>query len=526
MAITDTDDEPTGAIDTSSAPQAQQAQQAPDDNSGAAPVMGIPDDNSGAAPVLPAAQAAPGASEPQQGAPPPGSAGGANFNAGDVPGNMKKIISYLMGADAAHPNVIDQAAQHADPGGQMSAADRNLIAIDQVADKGGPQAAWPLVQANRVAYNAKTAFAKTALEGSQQKPADIKAAVDAANQAQSHVLDGSNIMFAQTQSGITATVKMPGTTQTQQINLTPQQFGQFLDVGGDGQWDKIMDSGAPATLQRLAQAQPQPSGGTGKMAVGMSAAQRRGGQPPAPAPQAPQASQDQEAETPAAPRARSNIGETPSTLNWSGTDAPLNPPDDKTDYGDELEQRAMRMFPGITQQTQRDQWMASQEDKDLDRTNRVDVAAEKGKNDIEKAHIAAGAHVQGAEATAKARVDAAGLYSGAKRDAALAGIAAKQQQLGQAAQNANSQRALKLIQTKIMAGQALAPNEDAFVQSLPGLAQPQAQRPAAQPQQQNAFLGAAPKPQASVNQPPVQGAKQFNGKWYTRGPNGESVPVQ
>jgi hypothetical protein len=184
------------------------------------------------------------------------------------------------------------------------------------------------------------------------------------------------------------------------------------------------------------------------------------------------------------------------------------------------------MFPGITQQTQRDQWMASQEDKDLDRTNRVDVAAEKGKNDIEKAHIAAGAHVQGAEATAKARVDAAGLYSGAKRDAALAGIAAKQQQLGQAAQNANSQRALKLIQTKIMAGQALAPNEDAFVQSLPGLAQPQAQRPAAQPQQQNAFLGAAPKPQASVNQPPVQGAKQFNGKWYTRGPNGESVPVQ
>ena len=253
------DEDVMGAIDTS------------DDNSGAAPVaapspgqptpgMTPAQDDSGTSPAAPGAAPGGQSAEPTLGnAPPSGPLGGVG----------KRIIAYLMGGDAAHPDTLDQLGKQVDPEGRMTPADRNLASLDAVYDKGGPQAAWPILQANRVAYNAQTAFAKTALQGTPQKPADLDAAIDAANKAQGNVLDGSNVNFSQNRNGgVTATVTMHGTSQQHQIDLTPQQFGQFLDVGGDGQWDKIMDQSAPATLHRLARSTPAQAGAPGAQAQG------------------------------------------------------------------------------------------------------------------------------------------------------------------------------------------------------------------------------------------------------------------
>ena len=129
---------------------------------------------------------------------------------------------------------------------------QNLMALDAAYRKGGVQAAVPLLQANRVSFNAKQAFAYTALNGTPQKRPDINAAIEAANQAEQHVLDGSNVKFAHSDGGrITATVTMAGTGQTQTIPLTVDQFKQFLNVGIN-HWDRLMNQTVPATLQQIA----------------------------------------------------------------------------------------------------------------------------------------------------------------------------------------------------------------------------------------------------------------------------------
>lgn len=478
-------------------------------------------DNSGAPPVSPQTPGA-GDNSGQPAIPPPNM--GAQQQDGAVPGfnpqgngplapaarGVKSIISYLMGSDAAHPDQIDQAGAKIDPHGQMPPADRNLLAIDQAREQGGDQAAWALMQANRVAYNAQTAFAKTALQGTQQKPADLKAAIDAANKAQANVLDGSNISFAASPQGaVTATVTMAGTQQAQTVNLTPQQFGQFLDVGGDGQWDKIMEHSAPATLQRIAssgggQASPQGPQGASRMdqwqPVQKPAAAQAQPQAPQAAPQTPQ----------------TNFGKTPSTVNLSGSNDQQAPQGDKTNYGAELEARAFRMFGG--DQQKRDQWMAAQEEKELVRKNAVDVAAEKGKWADKRAETAGGYHVQGAQITADARVEGAKLYSGAKLEAAKASNAAKIKQLEQSGANKAEEGARKLAQTYLMTAQPVPPALQKYLDTVPGSAMAATQH--SQPQAPQ-----APQSQGQ-GQPPVPGAKNYKGQWYTRGPNGESVPVQ
>src|ERR1700677_3416168 len=73
---------------------------------------------------------------------------------------------------------------------------QNLMTIDAAFQKGGLQAAIPLLQANRVAFAAKQAFAYAAMTGIKGKGPDLNAAIDAANQAEQHILDGSNVKFA------------------------------------------------------------------------------------------------------------------------------------------------------------------------------------------------------------------------------------------------------------------------------------------------------------------------------------------
>jgi hypothetical protein len=524
-----------GAIDTDDNDRVDQPSDAPP----AAAAPGAID--TGDESTAPAPQAAASRPQPQDGLQAIADAGKQTPMEGaqQFPGNVKKIVSYLMGMGAAPPEAIDQAGSQVDPHGQMSPDDRNILAVDKASKEGGPQAAWALVQSNRVAFNAKQAFAQTALNGIDGKPADINAAATAATQASQHVLDGSNTTFQPNQQGgVTATVKMPG-GQPQQINLTPAQFNQYLNVGGDGQWDKLMEGSVPATLQKISQSQgmplkaPQaPQGAQQGMArSGAPAPSTRAPMAPqAQAPQAPQpGAQPTQNEAPQAPQPEapapldntpapgtppSNFGTTPSTMNLSGNQA-QRPPVDAPDsgYGGELEARASKMFPYASQESQRQAWMSAQEEKELERSNKIDVASETGKQRIKVAEATGRGRVDAAATTGQSREAVAKTAAGARMFAATqAGEAQKQkvqmelQRQARINTNAQQRNAAAILGHKIN-NEAITPltdQEKAMVNTLVqgGASQAAPQAPAAG--------------QTSAPGQPGAGKKQFNGKWYTQ----------
>lgn len=192
--------------------------------------------------------------------------------------NAKRFIGYLMGYGAAAPQeglAAAAQAKAADP--SMSDDDANLLAVQNAGQQGGPEAAWKLLQYNRTAYNAKQAFANAALNGTDGKPSDINAAAQAATQASSHVLDGSQTKFVATgPDAVTATVKGAG-GDTQSFQLNGQQFAQLLNLGGEGMYDRVLGNGGMAgTLKAIT------SGQQGQDQGGQSQGQAQAGAPSTP----------------------------------------------------------------------------------------------------------------------------------------------------------------------------------------------------------------------------------------------------
>lgn len=496
---------PSGGIDTSGSPA--------DDNSGAAPVVATPQppaDNSGAAPVV----ASPEQAAPQQSGQQGSDALGDIAKAGQqplgqalqqFPGNAKRLVSLLMGADAAPPDVLDQGKQAVDPQGSQPDGNKNLLVIDAAFKKGGPAAAWPILQANRVSFNAKQAFAYTALTGTPQKPPDLNAAIDAANQAEQHVLDGSNVKFAPSQGGVTATVTT-GAGQPTQINLTPDQFKQYLDVGHAGQWDALMNKTVPATLQAIA------GGGAGDTGASAPApAATAAGSPPQPAPQkkgwagAPTQAPPQPNQPQAAPKPQTSYGHTPSTMNISGSEDALPDPQAPVDADDDakdkrlIAERAQRIFPQASQTAQREQWMAAQEEQGANRANQVEVAAEKGRRGLEIAKATGTGRLQQEQVKADARVQSAGISADARKyvgdasaNARRTAVQAELQKRASIEKNSQQRNAAALLGHQLQNialmssdDQAkLTNNVDAFLTAgAPGAA-PRPQAPAPQPQAQ------------------------------------------
>lgn len=498
------------------------------DDEGAIPVQDydadqhapVQDDNSGAPPVMPPM-------------PQPGQQGSDNLGAiaeagkqtplegaKQFPGNVKRIVSYLMGEGATPPQALAQAAAQVDPEGAMSPDDRNLLAVQQAHDTGGPEAAWKLVQANRVAYNAKQAFAKTALSGINGKPADINSALDAANQAASHILDGSSVTFAPSQGGVVATVKMPGADTPQQIPLTMDQFNKWLDVGKDGQWDKVMEKSAPATLTALSQAVQQPQQAPQQQQPGQRQPQRPQGGAPAPQ-QRPQRENYEQMQNRAPISEAVRTGK-PQAMDPTQADQPAIPGThdarghyigparpDATNYGGELEARSRKMFPSVNEEQQRQQWMAGQEQQGT--KNEIDMARAKQEGRVDAARINASSreNVQNTRSASNERV--ADTNSHGKMEAI------KQKTLAEAAKLER--------QSGDRAAQERGRNMRAFVSS-PNflLMKPEDYETAAK--RAGVDLGAAAAPQAATPQAPTpQGQqpaapagtkKMFNGKLYTR----------
>lgn len=423
-----------------------------------------------------------------------------------VAGGVKSIVSYLMGADAMPPQAIDGAGKTVDPRGELNPSQRNLLAIQHARENGGDEAAWALMQSNRVAYNAQTAFGKAALQGTGQKPPDLRAAIDAANKAQANVLDGTNVEFKPLQGGtaVTATVTGPD-GQPQQIVLSPQQFGKWLDVGGDGQWDKVMSTSAVATLQKLAAEGPSRGAKTMAEAGTPTRAQPRS------LPAAPSESDSYEPE-----KIKTTYGTAaaPSTINLSGSDEAGDAQPDLTGYDPKMKARAFEMFPGVGDTQQRGAFMNADEQRQAALDNSVKVAAEKGANDIAKAKVAGGA-----------KVEAAGIYADASKfkasqmgEAQKAKVMQELQRQERIAASTASRNAASLLRQKLANNlfDKMSPEENEQVKSMIGAGQPGAAPPhAPAPQQQ----GGAPAPQGQAS--PAR-AQLSDGKYYIRGPDGKA----
>ena len=402
---------------------------------------------------------------------------------------MKALVSYLMGADAAPLPEITARSRQVDPTGQMPESERNVLSV---AAAGSPEEAWKLVQGHRQAFNAKQAFGYAALNGTPQKPPDIEAAIDAANKAQAHVLDGTDVRFMRSPSGVTATVSGP--EGRQQINLSPEQFRAYLNVGGEGQFDKLMQAGVPTALKNLA------SQGQG---------QRMARQ----APQRPQREQiPGRVETP------------PQQEEFNKNDVGYSP---------QLEARAQQIFPWASQSQQREAWLAQQAARESEQGNKLDIAEMQSTGRVKSAEVRGNAQVQAQGLKNEGNKDVQNIKNvgwgravDGKLEAAKLHEGGKDRRAGVQQDMEKQKLAIRPILEKQRALQKLTPQEQSLLDQYNANAAGAAGGgPAPQQQQQQAAPQQRPAA-ASPGQPPEQGAKFYQGKWYRRGPNGEAQLIQ
>ncbi len=438
-------------------------------------------------------------------------------------GPLKRIISYLMGNDAVPIEQANALGQEVDPEGRLSPGQRNLAAIHAAAERGGDEQAWKIVQAQRVAFNAKQAFAYAALNGTAQKPPDIRAAVDAANQAQAHVVDGSDVEFAVGPNGVTATVN-DGSGVARPMQLTPDQFRRYLNVGGDGQYDKLMQKKIPQALQEIASGAPDPR----------RVAQR-------------QARPMQGVNT----GRQENTNTIPVAENTGRAPIQHEIDDGDTGYSRQDRNRASQMFPTVGQASERSQWLAQNARHGEDNQVKRDVASIGATGKVTAAGVTAGGRLEAndrkiesnegiaadriasQERIAAGKREAWERSSDAKRADAMRKLEFEYKRLGSQNANQAQNRIMKDILAKRATMDKLTPQETellgGYMQDAqgarpvtrPGAEQP-TQNPGAQPTQNAPQQQAAP----ARGQPPEAGARFLNGKWYRRAPDGKAELIQ
>lgn len=464
------------------------------------------------------------------------------------------LTKMLAGENALSPDVLDKVISQA-PGSTQS--NKLVNAIHQAREEHGDDASAAVLAGARVKYQTTAAFARTALMGANGKPADLNAAIKAANQAQEMMPDGSNTMFSPGGHGMVIAVsQLPGSHKSVQFNLSTQQFSQFLDVGKDGQFDKMMDVSAPATLQRLASAGSSPAGAPQTQARAGQAPQAQ--QPWKPGVSTDEAStnerQDQavdkfKAVHPSknpygAPHAQSldafpgndmaQAGNTPQdnavdTANrkkglFAGDQEAIPGTHDdqghylgpqernKTNYGEEAEARSTALVGkgNVGREGERQHLMQTQENVDAERQAKVDAAAEKGRSDNERARITAGGRVATAQVTGTSRENAAATSAAAKKegwqfaskqkaDLAMAKLAQAERFETNKDKRAAIANMRSVVNNNRQTGTALSEDQNTFLKQL-GIETQQAMAPQ------------APTPQARTPQAPAPQAQQPNSK--------------
>lgn len=388
---------------------------------------------------------------------------GVDNLAASLPG---RIVSYVLGAGGDHPQLLDEeAAKFIAQGANKDQA--NVLAA---ANAGDEDKQFKRLQGHRQYYNHAQSMAKVALEGSPDKPADFNAAIYNANQATPHILDGSTVQFAPAPGGVVANVTS-AEGQTQQLPLGMKQFAQWLDVGKDGLWDRVMDykaGGAAAVLNNLSK-------------------QSQAAQP-------------------------TSYGRTPSSVDWAENDRvrpPTGGPPDPTDA------RSRKIFPNISQETQRQQWIAGQESQSAQMQNKVDVAREgaDAKRDVQNTRSESNEKV-------------AGIQADVRRETVRQKLAQEAAKLEARKEDRAAQEKGKTLRALIGSPNFLTMAEKDYKAMFEkaGVPYPAPSGEGAPPP-----AGGAPPPAKAggQGQPPEPGARFFKGQWYRRGPDGvSSVPIQ
>lgn len=417
---------------------------------------------------------------------------------GAAPGEepAQNIAAYIMGGPAGGGTDEETAEKFSRPHKHkgLSDEDANLMGVQKAFEMGGVDAAWQLVQFHRGAYNAKGSIAKAAASGVEGKAPDMQTAAHAATVASAHMLDGSSVHFAPTNGGVTATVKIPGTAQEQQLVLNAQQFIQAVDPMGDGQYDKVIEQGGmPSHLARAAKSNfgTTPSSAGGDLS---------GGQGP------------------------QNYPVNPAQYDENGKETLPAYQTKGPGYNSAREEQSRRIFPKGSEDRQRNAWMAGQEGHEADRQNKVEVAKETAKGKVEAQDVR-GVHGEniaqiGAEAR-KYGADARGRSEAVK-------AAARLQELMRRSKDRREHEAMSTLRTKLLdpmhpPSKAEEAQIDEFLQAsrvnAPAPPIPQGPTPQAAAPQAHAPQGAPPRPS---NVPPE--AQFFKGHWYVQdGAKGRQV---
>lgn len=133
--------------------------------------------------------------------------------------NMQALKQYVMGAGAMPADQAAALEQQADPQGQMDPAQRKLLAV---ANAGDPKAQFGLLQHYRQRFNLLNAYAQAAAKGAQGRPADLAESTQAATRATQNVPTGHSVNFQPAGNGVAVSIKKLGAGK--------QQPG--LDAGG------------------------------------------------------------------------------------------------------------------------------------------------------------------------------------------------------------------------------------------------------------------------------------------------------
>jgi hypothetical protein len=489
------------------------------DNSGAAPVDAapqagaIPDDNSGAAPV--------DAADPQE-----------QNKAQQTP------LAYLMGADGVAPQVLDH--YKSDTNG--TEADRNLQAVDKAYQDGGDQGAFGVIQALRQKFDRFMNHGRAALN-----QGDMANAAKSATQAMDNLPDGKNVVFQPTKDGLVARIH-GGSEQPNTVPLSAAAADAFMNTGKLGQFDGLLENGVntamkAATSTPAAPAAPQLQTGTGYMgkngldkvrglnnaASQVNAVGRSGGQGAAQAPQPGGAGPNSEADRSV------KMGHDVTLLRASDKYKRLHP---NSDTPENLNAQVRVMSPNDRVRTFQNGNKISDTGEDVINGKKGRGSSGSGQAGIEREKLKQDALNEREKMRFEHNTTRDTARNSARTTLEQQKAMAAIDRLSRGSDDKRMQELAKTARTVISNPNfGMQTDEqrnaiykqfgiDKMMQQGTGPSQqqaPQQRAPQQAPAQQQPAQQQAPQ-QRPANVP--QGAKQYNGKWYTRGPNGEAVPVQ
>lgn len=503
------------------------------DDSGAAPVISQsgsyePSSDESGVPAIPTEAGAvmqPDYSNPPDGSVPPQREESDYRN--PPPGNpIQKIMNYLTGGDAMSPEQFDQYM--AKTRSQASTPSENtLLAAQAATDEGGPDAGFGFVQAARKLYDKSANLGRAAAE-----QGDTQGAVTAANKAFAHVPDQYDATFEQTKDGAAATIKDMTTGKSQKQQMTTQQLGQLLDTRGIGQWDHLMERGVPAAIKYIPQAS-----GTGTATIGTPPAKGQAPSFPGQEPESPASRQRAEDEKNAPPgypmlpqqlqyRTGPIVSGRAPEKGYYGDDGQYhktqNPRNGsfRQDVGDNVNAKVNVL--GFGNNGNRVYGFGGQDlTPDRQQENRLELIREKNKGLVDRTSAAN----EGRQAIEKMRGETSRANTTDRVNAQTRGqdirssdrkatLETQKAHYDQIAARVFSAEAMKNYRARLQGG---ADPKAAFTEEVERM---QPQNPGVQAQSPSGMQ--APQRPSGV----PDGAKFYNGKWYTRGQNGEAIPVQ